>query len=75
MDASDILEDGGDDKANRYHWKCTPGWSPLKIMLTSNGTTSSWSIKRDVDDGANHPILLKTSIIEVSGSVLTKLFL
>jgi hypothetical protein len=75
MNGSDVFKDGGDDKANWYHWKGTASWSPLKIMLTSDNTTSSWSIKGDVDDGADRPILLETSIIEVSCLVLTKLFL
>jgi hypothetical protein len=50
MNGSDVLEDRGDDKANRYHWKCTPCWSPLKIMLTGNDAASSWSIKWNADN-------------------------
>jgi hypothetical protein len=34
-------------------------------MLIGDKAASSWSIKKDVDNGANCPILLKTSIIEV----------
>jgi hypothetical protein len=75
MNGSNVFEDGGNDKANRYHWKGTTGWSPLEVMLTSNNTTSSWFVEWDVDDGTNSPILLETSIIEVSCPVLTKLFL
>jgi hypothetical protein len=50
MNGSDVLEDGGDDKANRYHWKSASGWPPLEIMLTGDDTASSLSIKRDVDN-------------------------
>jgi hypothetical protein len=70
-----MFKDGGDDKTNRYHWKGTPGWSPLEIMLTGNDTASSWSVEWDVDDRADRSILFEASIIEISRSVLTKLFL
>jgi hypothetical protein len=75
VNGSDVLEDGGNDKTNRYHRKGTAGWSPLEIVLTSDDTASSWSVEWDVDDRADRPILLEASIIEVSRSVLTKLFL
>jgi hypothetical protein len=75
MNGSNVFKDGGDNKANQYHWKGTAGWSPLEIVLTSNDTTSSWPIEWDVDNGTNGPILLETSIIEVSCPVLMELFL
>jgi hypothetical protein len=74
MNGNDVFENGSDNKANKYHWKSTAGWSPLEVMLTSNNAASSWSVEWDVDDRADRPILLETSIIEVSCSVLTKLF-
>jgi hypothetical protein len=74
MNGSDVFENGGDNKANRYHWKSAAGWSPLEIMLTSNNTASSWSVKWDVDNRGDRPILLETSIVEVSRSILTELF-
>jgi hypothetical protein len=50
VNGSNVFEDGGDDKTNRYHWKSASGWPSLKIMLTGNDATSSWLIKRDVDN-------------------------
>jgi hypothetical protein len=75
MNGGDVFKDGGDDKANWYHWESTACWSPLKIMLTGNDTASSWSVEWDVDDRADRSILFEASIIEISRSVLTKLFL
>jgi hypothetical protein len=74
MNGNDVFENGGDNKANRYHWKSAAGWSPLEIMLTGNDAASSWSVEWDVDNRTDRPILLETSIIEVSCPVLTKLF-
>jgi hypothetical protein len=45
-----VLEDGSDDKANRYYWKGASSRAPLEVMLTSDNTTSSWSIEWDVDN-------------------------
>jgi hypothetical protein len=75
VNGSDVLKDRGNDKANRNHREGTASLSPLKIMLTSDNTASSWSINGDMDNRTNRPILLEASIIEVSGAVLTELFL
>jgi hypothetical protein len=74
MNRNDMFENGSDDKANGYHWKSASGWSPLKIMLTGDDAASSWSVEWNMDNRADCPILLETSIIEVSCSVLMKLF-
>jgi hypothetical protein len=75
MDRCDVLEDWGDNETDGYHWESTSSWSPLKVMLTGDYTTSSWLVKWNVDNWTNSPILLKASIVEVSGAVLVKLFL
>jgi hypothetical protein len=74
MNGNDVFENGSNNKANRYHWKSAAGWSPLEIMLTSNDAASSWSVEWNVDNRADRPILLETSINEISCSVLTELF-
>jgi hypothetical protein len=50
MNGRDVFEDGGDNKANRYHWESAAGWSPLEIVLTSDNTASSWSVEGNMDN-------------------------